>query len=363
LGEVRIAGNRIQMVAAGRSRTSAARQKEGDVEPVKWGVISTARIGVEKVIPAMQKSRHCKIVAIASRDAAAARRTADKLGIPKSYGSYEALLADPEIEAIYNPLPNHLHVPWSVKAAEAGKHVLCEKPLALDAAEAATLVAARDRTGKLITEAFMVRSHPQWLRVRELVRQGRIGKLRAIQGLFSYMNTDPGNVRNQADIGGGGVYDIGCYPIVTSRYLFAAEPTRVVSLIERDPVMKVDRLTSAILDFPDGQASFLCSTQLGPYQRMQICGTGGRIEVEIPFNAPNDQPCRIFIDDGSKLGDQSAREETFATCDQYGIQGDLFAEAIRSGKPPEFGLEDAVRNMRVVDAVYRSGQSGRWEAV
>jgi predicted dehydrogenase len=363
LGQVRITGNRIEMAAARRPRKTAMAAREGDVEPVKWGVISTARIGVEKVIPAMQKSRHCRIVAIASRDEAAARRTADKLGIPKAYGSYEALLADPEIEAIYNPLPNHLHVPWSIKAAEAGKHVLCEKPLALNAAEAAALVAARDRTGKLITEAFMVRGHPQWLRVRELVRQGKIGKLRAIQGLFSYMNTDPGNVRNQADIGGGGVYDIGCYPIVTSRFLFAAEPTRVVALIERDPVMKVDRLTSAILDFPEGQASFLCSTQLAPYQRMQICGTAGRIEIEIPFNAPNDEPCRIFLDDGSKLGDASAREETFPICDQYGIQGDLFAEAIRSGKPPEFGLEDAVKNMRVVDAVYRSGQSGRWEAV
>jgi len=333
------------------------------VEPVKWGVISTARIGVEKVIPAMQKSKHCKIVAIGSRDEAAARRTADKLGIPKAYGSYEALLADPEIEAIYNPLPNHLHVPWSIKAAEAGKHVLCEKPLALDAAEAAKLVAARDRTGKLITEAFMVRSHPQWLRARELVRQGKVGKLRVIQGLFSYMNTDPANVRNQNDIGGGGIYDIGCYPIVTSRFLFAAEPTRVVALIDRDPVLKIDRLTSAILDFPEGQASFVCSTQLVPYQRIQICGTAGRIEILIPFNAPNDAPCRLFLDDGSKLGGGSAREESVPTCDQYGLQGDLFAEAIRSGKPPEFGLDDAVKNMKVIDAVYRSGKSGRWEAV
>jgi predicted dehydrogenase len=333
------------------------------MEPVKWGIISTARIGVEKVIPAMQKSRHCRIVAIASRDEGAARQTAGRLGIPKAYGSYEALLADPEIEAVYNPLPNHLHVPWSIKAAEAGKHVLCEKPIALDAAEARTLLEARERTGKLITEAFMVRSHPQWLRARELVRQGRIGTLRAIQGLFSYMLTDPTNVRNQADIGGGGIYDIGCYPIVTSRYLFGAEPTRVVALVDRDPAMRVDRLASVILDFPGGQASFCCSTQLVPYQRMQICGTKGRIEVEIPFNAPPDRPCRIYLDDGSQLGDASATEESFAICDQYAIQGDLFSEAIRGGKPPEFGLEDAVRNMQVIDAVYRSGRSGQWEPV
>jgi predicted dehydrogenase len=254
-------------------------------------------------------------------------------------------------------------VPWSIKAAEAGKHVLCEKPLALDAAEAAKLVAARDRTGKLITEAFMVRSHPQWLRARELVRQGKIGELRAVQGLFTYFLTDPENVRNKADIGGGGLYDIGCYPIVTSRFLFGAEPTRVVGLIERDPVLKIDRLSSAILDFPSGQASFMCSTQLVPYQRMQILGTKGRIEVEIPFNAPPDKPCRIFVDDGSALGDASAKEEAFPVCDQYGIQGDLFSEAIRSGKPPEFPLENAVQNMRIIDAIFRSAKTGGWEKV
>jgi predicted dehydrogenase len=333
------------------------------MQPVNWGIISTALIGTEKVIPAMQKSKHCRIQAIASRDLALAKKWAKELGIPKAYGSYEELLADREIEAVYNPLPNHLHVPWSIKAAEAGKHVLCEKPIALDAKEAEQLVAARNRTGKLITEAFMVRSHPQWLRARELVRQGKIGELRAVQGLFTYFLTDPENVRNKADIGGGGLYDIGCYPIVTSRFLFGAEPTRVVGLIERDPVLEIDRLASAILDFPSGQASFMCSTQLVPYQRMQILGTKGRIEVEIPFNAPPDKPCRIFVDDGSALGDASAKEEAFPVCDQYGIQGDLFSEAIRSGKPPEFPLENAVQNMRIIDAIFRSAKAGGWEKV
>jgi len=333
------------------------------MQPVNWGIISTAKIGTEKVIPAMQKSQHCRIQAIASRDLALARKWAKTLGIPKAYGSYEELLADPEIEAVYNPLPNHLHVPWSVKAAEAGKHVLCEKPIALDAKEAAMLVAARDRTGKLITEAFMVRSHPQWLRARQIVRDGHIGELRAIQGSFSYHLTDPTNVRNKADIGGGGLYDIGCYPIVTSRFLFGAEPTRVVALIEHDPVLKIDRLASALLDFPQGQASFMCATQLVPYQRMQIYGTRGRIAVEIPFNAPPDKPCRIFVDDGSGLGDASAKQESFHVCDQYAIQGDLFSEAIRSGKPVSFPLEDAVKNMRVIDALFRSARSGGWEQV
>ncbi|HUL09503.1 MAG TPA: Gfo/Idh/MocA family oxidoreductase [Candidatus Acidoferrum sp.] len=333
------------------------------MQPVNWGIISTALIGTAKVIPAMQKSKHCRIQAIASRDLALAKKWAAKLGIPKAYGSYEELLADREIEAVYNPLPNHLHVPWSIKAAEAGKHVLCEKPIALDAKEAEQLVAARNRTGKLITEAFMVRSHPQWLRTRELVRQGKIGELRTVQGLFTYFLTDPKNVRNMADIGGGGLYDIGCYPIVTSRFLFEAEPTRVVGLVEYDPVMKIDRLASAILDYPKGQASFTCATQLAPYQRMQILGTKGRIEVEIPFNAPPDKPCRIFIDDGSELGDASAKEETFPVCDQYAIQGDLFSEAIRSGKPVEFPLENAVQNMRVIDAIFRSAKTGGWEKV
>jgi predicted dehydrogenase len=333
------------------------------MQPVNWGIISTALIGTAKVIPAMQKSKHCRIQAIASRDPALAKKWAKELGIPKAYGSYEELLADREIEAVYNPLPNHLHVPWSIKAAEAGKHVLCEKPIALDAKEAEQLVAARNRTGKLITEAFMVRSHPQWLRTRELVREGKIGELRAVQGLFTYFLTDPNNVRNKADIGGGGIYDIGCYPIVTSRFLFGTEPTRVVGLIERDPVLKIDRLTSAILDYPNGQASFMCSTQLVPYQRMQVLGTKGRIEVEIPFNAPPDKPCRIFIDDGSQLGDASAREESFPVCDQYAIQGDLFSEAIRTGKPVEFPLENAVQNMRIIDAIFRSAGSGGWETV
>ncbi len=333
------------------------------MEPVRFGVIGTARIAMEKVIPAMQKSANCRIVAIASRDLARAEAAAKAVGIPRAHGSYEAMLQDPEIEAVYNPLPNHLHVPLSIAAAEAGKHVLCEKPIALSAEEAKLLLAARDRTGKLIQEAFMVRCHPQWLRARELVRSGAIGTLRVVQGSFSYMNRDPANVRNQADIGGGGVYDIGCYPIVGSRFLFEAEPLRVASQIEHDPHFATDRLTSALLEFPNGQALFFCSTQLVPYQRMQILGTEGRIEIEIPFNAPPDRPCRIFVDDGSALGDLSARVETFDVVDQYTLQGDLFADAVRNGRSLPFPLEDSVRNMRVLDAVFRAGKSGRFEEV
>ncbi len=333
------------------------------MQKVKWGIISTAKIGWERVIPPMQQGELCDIQAIASRDLDRAKAMADKLGIPKAYGSYEELLADPEIEAVYNPLPNHLHVPVSIQAAEAGKHVLCEKPLSMNAAEAEELIAARDRTGVLIQEAFMVRWHPQWLRAREIVRSGEIGELRGIQGLFSYYNVDPANVRNIADIGGGGIMDIGVYPTVTARFLFEDEPTRVVSLLERDPNFGTDRLGSVIYDFPTGQASFMCSTQMSPYQRMHICGTKGRIEVEIPFNAPPDKPCRIFVDDGSVLGGGAAREETFPICDQYGIQGDGFSRHIRSGEPLEFPLENSLAQMKIVDAIFRSEKTGSWENV
>ena len=331
--------------------------------PVRWGILSTAKIGIQKVIPAMQRSERCDIVAIASRDAGKAREAAAALGIPKAYGSYEDLLADPEIEAVYNPLPNHLHVPLSMRAARAGKHVLCEKPLALTASEARKLIEVRDATGVLIQEAFMVRYHPQWLRTRELVRSGAIGELRSIQGFFSYNNRDPRNIRNMADLGGGGLYDIGCYPVTGARFLFEAEPHRVVSLIERDPRWRIDRLTSAILAFPAGHATFTCATQITPYQRMQILGTTGRVEIEIPFNAPVDAPCRLFVDDGSAPGNKGVQTEEIPVTDQYMVQGEVMSQAIRKAEPLEFPLENAVWGMRIIDALFRSAESGSWESV
>jgi predicted dehydrogenase len=309
----------------------------------------------------MQKGEWSEVTAIASRDIHKAEAVAQALGIARAYGSYEELLADPQIEAIYNPLPNQLHVPWSIKAAEAGKHVLCEKPLSLTVSEARTLLAVQDRTGLKMGEAFMVRTHPQWLRARELVKSGRIGPLRSMVGFFSYFNVNPANIRNIPECGGGALMDVGCYPITTSRFMFGEEPSRVLGLVERDPVMKVDRLTSAILDFPSGQSTFTCSTQLVPYQRMQFLGTKGRIEIEIPFNAPNDRPCRIFIDDGGELFGSGITTESFPTCNQYTVQGDLFSKAVRDGGEVPVPLGDAVKNMAVIEAIFRSAESGRWE--
>jgi len=332
--------------------------------PVVWGVLGVARIATAKVIPAMKAAGLVEMRGIASRDGAKARAAAAELGLAKSYASYEALLADPEIEAVYNPLPNHLHVPWTVKAMEAGKHVLCEKPVAMDAAQAERLVDARRRTGKLVAEAFMVRFHPQWRRVREIVAAGGIGDLRSIQTQFCYNNPDPANVRNMADIGGGGLYDIGCYAVLTARYVFGAEPVRVACTIDRDPVFGTDRLASGVLEFPGARhLAFTVGTQTAPVQRVAILGSKGRIELPLPFNPPPTAETRIVVDDARDLSGGGARVETFAACDQYTLQGEAFSRAVRGLAPLEWPIEDAVANMRVIDALFRAGASGRWEPV
>ena len=330
---------------------------------LRWGVVGVAGIAVKKVMPAMKHCTRAELTGIASRDLQRARETADRFGMPKAYGSYEELLADPEIDVVYNPLPNHLHVPWSIKAAAAGKHVLCEKPIGMNAAEARKLIEVRDRTGVKIGEAFMVKTHPMWLRVRELVRSGAIGELRAIMSAFSYFNVDSSNIRNMADIGGGGIMDIGCYPITMSRFLFEREPARVAALLDRDPQIRTDRLSSVAVDFAPGQAVFTCSTQLVPFQRMQVFGTRGRIEVEIPYNIPPDTPSRIFIDDGSQLAGRSARIEEFRAVDQYTLQADEFSRAVQEDCEVPVPLEDALKNMEVIEAVFRAGDSGQWESV
>jgi len=330
---------------------------------VKWGVLGVAKIATEKVIPAMQRGELTEIAAIASRDEARASEAAQRLGITKAYGSYEAMLADPDIAAIYNPLPNELHVPWTERALAAGKHVLCEKPIALDAGEARRLIAARDASGKLLAEAFMVRFHPQWRRAREIASSGRIGEVQAIQTMFAYRLLDGDNIRNKPP-GGGGLYDIGCYAILTARYIFGAEPTRVVATFEIDPNFGTDRLASALVEFPGGRhLTFSTGTQLANCQRVLIAGAEGRIEIPIPFNAPIDRPTRIVVDSGVDLVGGGAKFEEFATCDQYTLQGDAFSRAIRDGAPLEFPIEDAIANMKVIDACFRSAREGVWAPV
>lgn len=328
---------------------------------VKWGILSTASLVQRRVMPALLQCEQTEVVAIASRSREKAQAFAASSHIPRAYGSYEELLADPEIEVIYNPLPNHLHVPWSIEAARKHKHVLCEKPLSLTVAEARRLLEVRDEYNIKIGEAFMVRTHPQWLRTEELVRSGRIGKLHSAFGYFSYFNVDPANTRNVLEFGGGALYDIGCYPIKTTRFVFGEEPIRVIGCIERDPSFKTDRLTSAILEYPSGQSIFTCSTQIAYYQRMQFLGSEGRVDVEIPFNAPTDRPTRIFIDNGKDLLGTGLTTESFPVCNQFTIQADLFSIAVLENKGVPNPLEDAIANMAVIEAVFRSGTSGKWE--
>jgi predicted dehydrogenase len=327
------------------------------MQKVRWGILSTSKFAQTKILPALRHCEHLEVVAIASRDLVRARAVAAAFGIRKVHGSYDELLADPEVDVIYNPTPNHLHVPWSIKALEAGKHVLCEKPIALTSAEAQTLLdASRRHPRQKIMEAFMYRLHPQWRRAVGIVRDGGIGEPLVIQSLFSYFGDDPNNVRNQADIGGGAAMDIGCYAISLARLVFAAEPRRVLGLVDIDPRFRVDRLTSAVLDFGDRRlSSFTCATQLQPYQRVHIFGPEGRIEIEIPFNAPPDQPCRIWHQRGDQIEDIA-----FEVCDQYTIEGDAFSRAILDDTPVPTPLEDAVANMRVIDAVLASARGGAW---
>ena len=354
---------------------------------VRFGVLGVAKIATVKVIPAMQRGSSCEVAGIASRSRDKAEEAAARLGIAKAYGSYEELLADEAIDAVYNPLPNYLHVPWSIRALEAGKHVLCEKPIALSVAEAETLVEAGRRHPRLkLMEAFMYRHHPQWVAAKRLVDEGGIGELRSISSLFSYFNRNADDIRNQGAYGGGGLMDIGCYPISLSRFLFGVEPERVVGRLEHDPDFHVDRLASAILDFGTGTSTFTCGTQLVPFQRVHIQGTDGQVEIEIPFNAPPDRPCRIrHVKRCQEPTSSSAKPESagtkgpatiarkdvrpptemeeivLETADQYTIQGDLFARAVLDDTPVPTPIEDAVDNMRVLEAIIRSAANERWE--
>lgn len=329
---------------------------------IRWGVLGCAKIATKSAIPAIQSSRNGRVAAIASRSLAKAQDIASRFDIDKAYGSYEELLADPDIDAIYNPLPNHLHVPLTLLSLQHGKPVLCEKPIALNADEALALVRAQEATGLPVVEAFMVRHHPQWQTARRLLAEGRIGEAKVIQMIFTYYLDDPSNVRNQAEIGGGGLYDVGCYAINTARYLFDAEPVRVISLMERDPTFGTDRIASGLIEFPGGRhLAFTCATQLTLTQKITVLGTAGRIELPIPFNAPGDGATSIVIDDGRDLVGGGRVDIAIEPVDQYREQADAFAAIVLSGSNGAGSLDDAVANMKVIDALFRSVTSGRWE--
>jgi len=323
---------------------------------LRWGVMSTAQIGINAVIPAMRGCGNVEVVAIASRDMERARSVASKLRIPKAYGSYEELLADPEIEAIYNPLPNHLHVPWSIRALEAGKHVLCEKPIAMNAGEAMHLLEAARRFPALkVMEAFMYRFHPQWTTVADLVGQGGMGAIKMVHSIFTYHNVNPDDVRNIAEMGGGGLLDIGCYCISASRLIFGAEPRRVFGIVELDPKFKTDRMASGILDFGEGTATFTCGTQMAPTQRIEMIGNEGRLDIEKPFTPSSSRPPRLRLQRDGETQDLKTVKRN-----QYTVMAERFSQAALDGTPVPTPLEDALANMRVIDAVFTSGETGRW---
>lgn len=334
------------------------------VRKIRWGIISTADIGMKKVTPGIMRSPHSEVVALASRDAGKARAALDQLGLPdaRAYGSYEELFADPGIDAVYNPLPNHLHVPMTLAAARAGKHVLCEKPIALTASEAETLREVPQ--GVHVAEAFMVRHHPQWHRAREIVRSGELGRVHLVRAIFAYHNVDPDNVRNNSGIGGGGIYDIGCYCVIAGRYLFEAEPRRVVALVDRDPSFGTDRLASVIADFGNGrQLTFACATQTSGRQSVEVFGDRASLEIVIPFNAPLGQPAALLVGHDAPHDRSLFRREIVDAVDQYTEEAEAFALAVLGEQPLDYGVEDAIQQARILDAIFRSERSGSWEDV
>jgi predicted dehydrogenase len=332
------------------------------MKSVRWGILSTSSFADKTFLPGLRRATHVEVVAVASRDLGRAQEFANRNGIPKAYGSYAELLADPSIEVVYIALPNHLHIEWTARAAEAGKHVLCEKPFGLNRAELDVLLPLATKVH--IAEAFMVRFHPQWIEVRDRIRNGELGRVTHMHAVFAYTNTDADNIRNQADIGGGALYDIGCYPVVAARWFLEADPVRVAAVIDRDPSFGTDRLTSALLDFGDGRTcSLSASTQSVYHQRVQIYGTKARIEITIPFNQPQTDPTFYFIHDGSSVGGLDATRVEVAANDQYASQADAFCQRIRNETPTDGPLRDAMTNMAIIDAIFLAAKTGRFEPI
>ncbi len=326
---------------------------------LNWGILGAAKIALEKVIPAMASSEHYKVHGIASRDLAKAKAASEQFNIPKAYGSYEEIIADPEIQVIYNPLPNHLHVEYTLKCIEAGKHVLCEKPIALHSDDINKLIAARNKFKVKVGEAFMVKTHPQWINARKIVQSGALGDIQLVQGCFSYFNNDPDNIRNIQEYGGGATWDIGCYTVMTSRFVLGEEPLKVIALMEFDKEFNTDILASMILQFPSAQAAFSVGTQMVPFQRMHFFGSKKRLEITIPFNAPKDQNTSLIIDQGD-IFQKNLEKIEIDICDQYTLQAEAFTKSIKENIKEPVSLEEAHANTRVLEALFLSAKEERW---
>ncbi len=328
------------------------------MKPVTWGVLSVSSHYVSRINTNVRKSPLNVLQAIASRSPDKAKAAAARLGIPRAYGSYAELLADKDVEAVYIPLPNRFHAEWVKKAADAGKHVLCEKPFAMSAEEARETFDYAQRKGVLVMESLMYRFHPQWIRAAEIARGGDLGEIHAVNTFFSYMITDPSNVRNRLDIGGGGLRDVGSYAVSAARFLLDAEPTRVLGLLHRDPTLRTDTITTGVLDFGKARSVFTVGTQTQAWQRVEAIGSGGMLVVHIPFNAYPDAPAELTV-----TGWNGTRTVQVPAADQFVEVFEAFSRALRAGGPVPQPPEDTVNNQKVLDALFRSETSGTWEPV
>jgi len=322
---------------------------------LRWGIMGCAKIARKSVIPGIQQSDRGVVAAIASRSEMKARETAAQLGIPKYYGNYEELLADESIDVVYIPLPNNMHKEWVIRAAEAGKHVLCEKPFAMNAGEAEEMVQACERAGVKLAEAFMYRHHPRYNRIREIVESGEIGFIRGIHGTFTYNNAaDLANFRNSKELGGGAIYDIGVYPISAARYILGTEPeAATVHAMFSEQHGDVDMMASGLLEFPNKIAlTFDCAMWADYRNTLEILGSDGRIEIPSAFVAGPDKPSHFNVIAGGVNHRIEARD-----VNPYSEQADDLAAAILDGKPQKFAANDAIHNMRVVDACLKSART------
>jgi predicted dehydrogenase len=335
---------------------------------VNWGVLGAANIAVKHALPGMREAPSAKLLAIASRDLGKAQAVAQALGVPRAYGSYDALLADGEIDAVYVPLPNPLHFEWSLRALEAGKDVLCEKPLCLSSEQISELCAARDRSGRKIEEAFAYRNHPQWTKVLEIIASGTLGAVRSVHGTLAKQFLDPTDIRNNPNDGGGGIYDLGSYAISACNMIFGRKPARVVAALERDPAFGIDRLSSALLDYGDAHAAFTVATQAGSsawgsHQQLSILCAQGWLRLEFPYSQVRPTECRVEIGDATSVGAFPTSTLSFAAINQFALQAERFSRLVRGEAVRAWPIEEARDTLRTIEGLFESARTGAWQSL